>query len=81
MSKLDAARQKAVIAALVEGNSISSISLITRIAESAILSLQACAKTACSECRGKTPRNLPCDRLQLGEIGSFCYTMDKKVPK
>jgi IS1 family transposase len=36
---------------------------------------------ACSEYQGKVLRNLPCKRLQVDEIWSFCYAKDKNVPK
>lgn len=81
MNKLDPARQKAVIAALVEGNSIRATCRMTGVAKGTVLSLLARVGTACSEYQGKTLRNLPCKRLQVDEIWSFCYAKDKNVPK
>lgn len=81
MNKLDPIRQKAVIAALVEGNSIRATCRMTGVAKGTVLSLLARVGAACSEYQGKTLRNLPCKRVQVDEIWSFCYAKDKNVPK
>lgn len=81
MNKLAPARQKAVISALVEGNSIRATARMTGVAKNTILSLLARIGAACSEYQDKRLRALPCKRLQVDEIWSFCYAKDKNVPK
>lgn len=81
MNKLDNRRRAQVIAALVEGNSIRSTVRMTGVAKNTVLKLLADIGVACAEYKDKVFTNLPCKRLQLGEIWSFCYPKDKNVPE
>ena len=79
MNKLKTDKQKAVIAALVEGNSINSTVRMTGVAKTTILRLLADLGCACStfhdsHVRGLRPRSVQCD-----EIWSFCHCKEKNV--
>lgn len=81
MNNLPKQKQIAVIFALVEGNSIRATCRMTGVAKGTVLSLLKRLGMACSEYQGKMLRNLPCKRVQVDEIWSFCYAKDKNVPK
>jgi IS1 family transposase len=81
MNKLSPERQAAVIAALVEGNSIRATVRMTGVAKNTIVKLLADVGKACAEYQDKTLRNLPCKLIQCDEIWSFCYAKEKNVPK
>ena len=81
MNKLDNKRRTQVVAALVEGNSIRSTVRMTGVAKNTITKLLEDIGTACLEYQQKVFTNLPCKRLQLDEIWSFCYSKDKNVPE
>jgi IS1 family transposase len=81
MNTLNIERQPAVIAALVEGNSIRSTVRMTGAAKDTVLKLLARIGQACAEYQDKTLRNLTCKRIQCDEIWQFCYAKDKNVPE
>jgi IS1 family transposase len=80
MNRLKPERQKAVIAALVEGNSIRATVRITGVAKNTVVKLLADVGEACEEYQDKALRNLPCKRVQADEIWAFCYAKEKNVP-
>jgi len=80
MNQLDASQRAQVIAALVEGNSIRSVSRMTGIARNTISTLLFMAGAACARYQDEKLRNLPCKRVQCDEIWSFCYAKDKNIP-
>lgn len=81
MDVLTAERRAQVIAALVEGNSIRSVSRMTGVARNTVMSLLVQIGLACAEYQDKALRNLPCKRVQCDEIWSFCYGKDKNLPE
>lgn len=81
MNNLPIERQTAVIAALVEGNSIRATVRMTGVAKDTVFKLLARIGRACAEYQDKALRNLPCQRIQCDEIWSFCYAKEKNVPK
>src|SRR5580700_183107 len=81
MNNLPIERQIAVIAALVEGNSIRATVRMTGVAKDTVVKLLARIGRACAEYQDKALRNLPCERIQCDEIWSFCYAKEKNVPK
>lgn len=81
MNNLPQEKQISVISALVEGNSIRATCRMTGVAKGTVLSLLKRLGAACSVYQNKTLRNLPCKRLQVDEIWSFCYAKEKNVPK
>ena len=80
MNRLDAARQRSVIAALVEGNSIRSVVRMTGVAKGTVLSPLLKAGAACAQYQDEKFRNLSLNRVQCDEIWSFCYAKDKNLP-
>ena len=80
MNRLTTAKRVAVVAALVEGNSIRSTVRMTGVAKNTIVKLLAELGDACARYQNETLRNLPCARLQCDEIWSFVGAKDKNVP-
>lgn len=80
MNKLNVSKRAQVIAALVEGNSIRSTVRMTGVAKNTIVKLLADIGDACWTYQDKHLRNLPCKRIQVDEIWSFCYAKQKNVP-
>jgi IS1 family transposase len=81
MNTLNIERQTAVIAALVEGNSVRSTVRMTGVAKDTVLKLLARIGQVCAEYQDKTLRNLTCKRIQCDEIWQFCYAKEKNVPE
>lgn len=80
MNRLDTKQRAAVIASLVEGNSVRATVRMTGVSKPTILKLLADIGTVCTEYQDRTLRNLSCRRLQCDEIWSFCYAKEKNVP-
>ncbi len=80
MNKLTSAKRTAVVAALVEGNSIRATVRMTGVAKNTIVKLLVALGAACAGYQDETLRNLPCRRLQCDEIWSFVGAKDKNVP-
>jgi len=81
MNRLNTERRTQILRCLVEGNSIRSTVRITGAAKNTVTKLLVDVGKACAEYQNKTFRNLPCQRLQVDEIWSFCYAKQKNVPK
>jgi IS1 family transposase len=79
MNRLDPAKQAQVVAALVEGNSIRATVRMTGVAKNTVAKLLVELGAACSEYMNRTLVNLPCRRVQIDEIWSFCYAKAKNV--
>jgi IS1 family transposase len=73
-------RRAAVIAALVEGNSINATVRMTGVAKNTILKLLVELGAACAAYQDEHLRNLPCKRLQCDELWAFCHSKAKNVP-
>lgn len=80
MNKLTSAKRAAVVAALVEGNSIRATVRMTGVAKNTVVKLLVDLGAACARYQDETLRNLPCRRLQCDEIWSFVGAKDKNVP-
>jgi IS1 family transposase/lambda repressor-like predicted transcriptional regulator len=70
----------AVVAALVEGNSIRATSRMTGVARNTVTKLLVDLAAVCDELSRERLVNLPCKRLQIDEIWEFCYAKAKNVP-
>lgn len=81
MNKLSAAKRTAVVAALVEGNSIRATARMTQVSKPTILKLLVRLGDACAQYQHATVRNLRCQRIECDEIWQFCYAKQKNVPK
>jgi len=80
MNRLDTAKRVAVVAALVEGNSLRATARMTGVARMTIEKLLRDLGAACSRYQDEHLRNLPCKRVQCDEIWSFVYAKAKNVP-
>jgi IS1 family transposase len=80
MNNLPFEKKVAVIAALVEGNSIRATSRMTGVAKGTILTLLEDVGMACAEFHDRTVRNIKAKRIQCDEIWQFCYAKEKNVP-
>ena len=67
----------AVVAALVEGNSIRATVRMTGVAKNTIVKLLCDLGRACSDYQDKTFVNLKCERIQCDEIWSFVGAKEK----
>lgn len=81
MNRLNRDKQRQVVAALVEGNSIRATCRMTGVAKNTVVKLLVDLGMACAEYQDKTLRNLQCKRIQCDEIWAFCYAKAKNVPK
>jgi hypothetical protein len=80
MNRLPFSKQVAVVAALVEGNSIRATSRMTGVAKGTILTLLESVGTACAAFHDRTVRNVSSRRVQCDELWCFCYAKEKNVP-
>jgi len=80
MNQLTKDRRVRVIAALVEGNSIRATVRMTDVAKNTIVKLLCDIGQACERYHDKVMVNLPCKRIQVDEIWSFCRAKQKNVP-
>jgi IS1 family transposase len=81
MNKLSTAKRAAVVAALVEGNSIRASARMTQVSKPTILKLLADLGAACSQFHDQTVRGLRSRRIECDEIWQFCYAKAKNVPE
>jgi len=81
MNRLSIDRQTQIIKVLCEGNSIRSTARITDTAINTVVKLLREVGSACLEYQDKTMRNLPCQKLQVDEIWSFCYAKQDHLPQ
>jgi transposase len=80
MNKLGAEERTAVIAALVEGNSLRAVTRITGVHRTTVMKLLCDLGRGCSQYQDKVFRNLKCRRIQCDEIWSFVYAKDRNCP-
>jgi IS1 family transposase len=80
MNKLSTKRRAAIIAALVEGNSIRATGRMTGSTKDTVIKLLREVGRACAEYQDRVFQNLPCKRLQADEIWNFCYSKQKNIP-
>lgn len=79
MNRLTPVKQKAVVAALVEGCSIRATVRMTGVAKNTVAKLLVDLGAACAAYQDEKLRDLPTKRLQCDEIWSFCYAKAKNV--
>jgi len=79
VNKLPNPRRAAVVAALVEGNSIRATVRLPGVAKNTVTKLLVDLGAACSAYQDMTFRNLPCQRIQCDEIWSFCHNKEKNT--
>jgi IS1 family transposase len=79
MNRLNTAKRAAVVAALVEGNSIRATARMTDVSKPTILKLLADLGAACAGYHDLAVRNLKCQRIQCDEIWAFVGCKAKNV--
>ena len=77
MNRLSTDERKAVVAALVEGNSLRAVTRMTGAHRTTIMKLLCDLGRACSEYQDKVFRNLKCKRMQCDEIWNFVFAKGK----
>jgi IS1 family transposase len=80
MNQLDATKQAQILSALVEGNSISSITRMFGVGKNTVARLLIAAGEACAKFQDQAIRNLPCKLVQCDEIWAFVGAKDKNLP-
>ncbi len=81
MNTLKKEKQRQVVAALVEGNSIRATCRMTGVAKNTVVKLLVALGKACFEYQDKALKNLTCNKIQCDEIWAFCYAKEKNVPE
>src|SRR3989304_757952 len=81
MNRLNRNKQKQIVNALIEGNSIRATCRMTGAAKGTVLKLLADVGKACAEYKDKALHNLSCKNIQCDEIWAFCYAKEKNVPE
>lgn len=79
MNKLSTAKRAAVIAALVEGNSIRSTARMTGVCKPAILKLLADLGPVCANYHDRIVRSVKAQRVQVDEIWQFVGSKAKNT--
>jgi IS1 family transposase len=77
MNRLSSGRRKAVVASLVEGNSIRSTVRMTGVAKNTVMKLLGDLGLVCSIHMDYAMRDLTCERIQVDEIWSFVGAKEK----
>ena len=80
MNRLSLEDRAQILALLVEGNSLRSVTRITGKSINTVSKLLVDVGTACAFYQTQVMRDLPCRRIQCDEIWSFCYAKQKNVP-
>jgi len=80
MNRLNLQDRVQILSLLVEGNSLRSITRITGKSINTVTKLLVDVGTACDIYQNEHLRNLPCKRVQVDEIWSFCGMKEKNVP-
>lgn len=81
MNKLPLAKRTQILGLLVEGTSLRATSRLADVSINTVTKLLIDVGTACAAYQDTALRNLPCKRVQIDEIWSFCYAKAKNVPK
>lgn len=81
MRQLNTEKRAQILKCLVEGNSIRATVRMTGAAKNTVVKLLVDVGIACAEYQNEVLRNLPCKRIQVDEIWSFCYAKEKNLPE
>src|SRR5688500_5700091 len=81
MNKLATAKRVQIVKALVEGNSLRSITRMVGCSINTVTKLLVDLGVACEAFHDEHVRNVPAERVQADEIWSFCYARKDNVPE
>jgi IS1 family transposase len=81
MNRLSTKERAAIIRALVEGNSLRSITRLTGRSINTVTKLLVDLGAACVAYQDEHVRYLDCRRIQADEIWAFCYAKARNVPE
>jgi IS1 family transposase len=81
MNKLSTAKRVQIVKALVEGNSLRSITRMVGVSINTVTKLLVDLGAACEAFHDAHVRNVPARRVQCDEIWSFCYARRENVPE
>lgn len=81
MNRLTAAKRVAVVAALVEGNSVRATARMTDVSKPTILKFLAEIGVACAKFHSATVVGVCARRIQVDEIWQYVYAKAKNVPE
>jgi len=79
MNRLTSEQRIQVINCLIEGNSVRSPVRLTGVSKETLMRLVVEVGAFCSDYQDRAFRNLKCRRLQVDELWSFVYAMQKNV--
>jgi IS1 family transposase len=79
MNRLTTEKRAQILGLLVEGNSLRATSRLADVSINTVTKLLVDVGCAAAEYQDKALRNLPCKRVQVDEIWSFCYAKAKNV--
>jgi IS1 family transposase len=79
MNRLTPATRAQVLNCLIEGCSIRSTVRMTGVSKKAVSRLLVEAGTVAAEYQDRVMQNLPCRRIQVDDLWSFCYAKEKNV--
>jgi hypothetical protein len=79
MNRLSLARRTQIIGALVEGNSIRSTERMTDTHRDTIMRLMVEVGNGCAKIMDERMRELPCKRLQVDEVWTFCQKKQARI--
>lgn len=80
MNTLPTEKKAAIVRALVEGNSLRSITRMVGCSINTVTKLLVDLGEACERFHDFAVRGVACKRIQCDEIWSFCYCKDRNVP-
>ncbi len=78
---LKPAKRVAIVAALVEGNSVRATARMVGVSKDTVSKLQVEIGAACARYQAEALVDLPCRRVQVDEIWSFVYAKARNVPQ
>ena len=81
MNRLSTAERAAIVAALVEGNSLRATARLTGTALNTVTRAHVALGHAAQDYQDRALRGLPCARIQCDEIWSFSYVKQRNVMK
>jgi len=79
MNTLTIEKRVQILASLIEGNSIRSTVRMIGAAKNTVVKLLRDVGQVCEQYHDRVMINLPCKRIQVDEIWSFCYAEAKSV--